>query len=330
MSGARRFAMRLVPPIELTDPAGRLSGTLVRAIVHLLLVATVGFSLVAIFGLAPAPRAYALTLPAGLALLGGLRWMVHKGHARAAAVVLCLGAWLIICSDLPLHGADTVSVGGFILLIVIGGLTLGPAAALAIAAGTVALLASVLLRPQIPGAATMPSNPARWVHYTTQLILTAVVVAWWALRSRRLLRDLRVSEERYARLVEASPDAIASFDPDGTLTFCNSATERLFGYERSLLVGRHWDEAAAVPKADLAALRANFAAAIESGVAPEHEIQLSHRDGHVVPVEVKSVALREDGKVVGLLSMLRDISMRKQAEAERASLERQLVGSQRM
>jgi signal transduction histidine kinase/CheY-like chemotaxis protein len=67
-----------------------------------------------------------------------------------------------------------------------------------------------------------------------------------------------------------------------------------------------------------------------SAPRPFEEIALVHRDGHPLVVEVKGVALRDEGRVVGTMSILRDVSDRKKADAERAALQQRLASAQRL
>jgi diguanylate cyclase (GGDEF)-like protein/PAS domain S-box-containing protein len=49
---------------------------------------------------------------------------------------------------------------------------------------------------------------------------------------------LKLSEERFRRLLENAPDAMVIVDEGGSIVLVNSQTERLFGYERHQLIGR--------------------------------------------------------------------------------------------
>jgi PAS domain S-box-containing protein len=290
------------------------------------------FSAVALVGPVSLPALYRMTLPLGVTLLYALRWLVRRGRVRTTAIVLCAGGWLIVATDLQIHGPHTVAVGGFMLMIVIGGLTLGPVAALSLAGMTVALLAAALLGGD-PGAAFATPNPwTRWLHYSIQLSLGSVLVAWWAQGMHRLVRHLRESEARHAQILEESPDATVSVDQDGVITFWNTAAEEMLGYPRTSFVGKRWDTVPTLPQKveHVDRARANLADAMRGNVAPVHELDLVHRSGRTVTVEVKSVPMRRGTAIVGVISTVRDVSARKQAENERAVLEEQLVSSQRM
>ncbi len=327
----RSWFEALAPPLNPEDPTEHLSARLVSAISDLLLVGTLVFTAIAFVGPTSAPVLYRVTLPAGVVLLYGLRRLVRSGKVRPAATLLCVGGWLICATDLQLHGPQTLAVGAFLLMVLIGGLTLGPVAALSLATASVVALATVMLGGT-SSAFVMPSPGTRLVHYSTQLVLVSVLVAWWAQGMRRLVHQLRESEARHMQLLEDAPDATLSFDRDGVVTFWNTAAEQMFGYPRSTIIGQRFETVPTMPKdpEHVERARASVTRAMGGAEGPPHELDLTHRDGHAVMVEVKTVPLRRDGQVAGVMSTVRDISARKLAEKERAMLEEQLMSAQRM
>ena len=51
-------------------------------------------------------------------------------------------------------------------------------------------------------------------------------------------RALRKSEERFRQVVESAPSAMVMIGPTGQIEMINTQTERLFGYDRSELLGK--------------------------------------------------------------------------------------------
>jgi two-component system cell cycle sensor histidine kinase/response regulator CckA len=330
-AGLRSWRPAPMPATPSGDPADQVSARLVAGIVDLLLVSVALFGAVRLVEPAPTGAATKITLASGLLVLYGLRRLVRSGRVRAAAAALCVFGWVAVATDLPVHGSQTIAAGGFVVLVVIGGLAVGPVAAIALAVATVALLAVVMLGLVPIAPADIPSGGVRLTHYATQLTLAAALVAWWAGHVRALLAQLRASEARQAQLLEGSPDAIVRVDTAGSVTFCNAAVERILGFAPGDLVGRRWDDIPIISPPQLEALRAKFLAAVGGGALPSVEVDLTHRDGHAVTVDAKGYPIQEeDGRVLGVVAILRDVSERKKAERERLLLQEQLVTAQRM
>jgi PAS domain S-box-containing protein len=324
----KSFVARVVAIPAMRDPADAISASLVGRTIDVLLVGVILFWAAA----ALAGRLLDLsvvTLLAGLLMLIVLRWLLGRGHVQSVGYALCSLGWLLVGTDLQLHGPDTIAVGGYVVLIVVGGLTLGLRGAVALTAATVALLAPFLLGA-VRGGFVAPTGRDRFIHYTTQLVLAGTLAGWWASRTRRLMTDLRRSEMRRSLLLEESPDSIVSADATGVMTFQNRATVRMLGYPASEIVGRPWFEVPPLRGVDAGHLASQFSRLVKNGNLPTEELTLLHRDGHPVVVDVKGMPLYEDGKMVGSVAILRDITARKKAEAERASLQRQLASAQRL
>jgi PAS domain S-box-containing protein len=122
-------------------------------------------------------------------------------------------------------------------------------------------------------------------------------------------------------LLDATPDAMVIVDADGIMVHANGEAERMFGYRRGDLIGKSVE--VLVPEA-LRAAHADYRAAYVAGpdlppVKVGRELTARRRDGTILPVEINLKALPLDGGR-HVVAALRDITERKQAEAELRAL----------
>jgi len=146
---------------------------------------------------------------------------------------------------------------------------------------------------------------------------------------KRVEEELRKSEERYRDLFENANDILYTHDLRGNFTSINKAGERLCGYPRDETL--KLNIAQIVAPECLSQVRENLADKLSSGLeATTYELEVICKDGSRLPVEVHTRLIYEAGRPVGVQGIARDISERKQAEAEHHRLEEQLFQAQKM
>lgn len=133
---------------------------------------------------------------------------------------------------------------------------------------------------------------------------------------RALAEDaLSESEERFRTLVETAPDAIFSISVvDGAFTTLSPAFEHLTGWSRAEWLGQSF--AGLVHPDDLPVAFQHFQQLLAGVSPPPFELRVRGRDGQEIIGEFRLTPQVENGRVVELFGVARDVSDRLRAEEE--------------
>ncbi|MEZ4265756.1 MAG: PAS domain S-box protein [Myxococcota bacterium] len=161
--------------------------------------------------------------------------------------------------------------------------------------------------------------------------LEAVAAAMGASRAQwRAEASLRLSERRYADLVRSSQDGIVMLDEKGCIELLNPTVARLAGRATTDLIGTKFWELSVLDEASRAAASAAFERVLGGEASARIELEVRRPDGTSFPVEGNPHRVeRPDGRY-GVQVILRDISARRIAEAEREVLESRLRQAQKL
>lgn len=143
---------------------------------------------------------------------------------------------------------------------------------------------------------------------------------------RRMEAALRDSEQRFAQLAKAAPDAIIMLDDRGVISYWNPAATRIFGYTEEQVLGRDLHQLLAPESLRVQAMQ-SYPAFATSGDGPivatdrPRELQALRRDGKIFPVELSVSSVLLDGRwhAVGVL---RDVTERRRLENDLVERER--------
>jgi len=135
---------------------------------------------------------------------------------------------------------------------------------------------------------------------------------------------LAESEQRYRTLVDNANDIVATMDLEARITSVNPVVERILGYTPEELIGTHLG--AHLPKDEIEKQAAMLRRKLEGEPSTQYETHVLAKDGQRrVTLEVNSKLIFDgDGNAIGIHSIARDISERKEAEARQAVLIREL------
>ena len=122
-----------------------------------------------------------------------------------------------------------------------------------------------------------------------------------------------------AAIVQSSEDAIISETLDGTITSWNPAAERMFGYSEKEALGKPMS---IIGPIDRTGEFKEIIEKIRKGITVErYETQRKRKDGTVVDVAVTVSPVRdEEGRLIGLSAIDRNITLEKQASQYARSL----------
>ncbi len=160
------------------------------------------------------------------------------------------------------------------------------------------VIGTVALSRLQPGRAYTPADLAFVQQFADHAAL--------AVDNARLLRDSQLAERRYRALFESLADAVVVFDDQLRFLDANTSTLTLLGYS--------WDELATIPllaivNMDEAAARAEVDTLKREG-RWHGELEVRHRDGHLIPVEAMATTTDLNG-VTAFLASWRDITERR-------------------
>lgn len=172
-------------------------------------------------------------------------------------------------------------------------------------------------------------NRGLWVWVSTDPILddkanlVGVVHIVRDITQRKQMDEaLKKSEERYRKLIAASPDGIAFVDIAGLITYASPKLAKLFGYQdESEIIGCSPLEWVVPEEREIA--RTNIGNILKEGYLGRNQYRLLKKDRTLFWGEINSSALNDDkGNPIGLIAIIHDITERKQMELQLQSVNR--------
>jgi PAS domain S-box-containing protein len=125
------------------------------------------------------------------------------------------------------------------------------------------------------------------------------------------------NEDKYRTIFENTSDAVLYLNKWGTIIDVNSRIEEVFGYKREEVKGRHFAAfgAKSILLRDLPRIIGLFKDAVRNGnlVYKSLEFEIKHKKGHKIIIEETPRFVMKDGKIDGLVVILRDITERKKS-----------------
>lgn len=129
-------------------------------------------------------------------------------------------------------------------------------------------------------------------------------------------KQLSTSEGIYENLIESSPDAIGIIDNKGIFTHWNAAAEKIYGFSKQEIIGKHFTKAKLIHKKDIPKYIKLFLSISSGKETKPFETEILHKDGRKVLAELHYSLIKIDGKKIGIQAITRDITEKKAIETK--------------
>lgn len=167
-------------------------------------------------------------------------------------------------------------------------------------------------------------STGRWLDRDISLLRIASEIIGGSLARKKAEDSLRDSEELYKSLVEASPDMVTLTDLEANIEFVSGRPVQSFGSpDLPDMIGKNAFDFL-LPDERIK-LQADLRKLLNKGVLTNTEYTIIGENGNSFTAELNAVLVRDtEGNPKSILSITRNITQRKNAEAEREALIRQL------
>lgn len=257
--------------------------------------------------------------------------LIQARHVTAAAWFLIVASWAgNAFAAWTVGGLGAPSIFAQLIIVLAAGLIFGWRSTLAAAAAALAVVVCMAWAgssgalPQ-PALTHNPWSRANVIACYVVLAAVMVAIATWNLRraraatlqevTERVAAEAALAESRavLSAVVEGTTDAIFVKDRDGSYLFVNSAGGETLRMDPEDIVGK--DDFALFPQDRAAALQADDERVMAAGDVITREQYLSHGGSALrCQLVTKGPLKTDDGTIIGVYGMARDISERKHAE----------------
>ena len=146
-----------------------------------------------------------------------------------------------------------------------------------------------------------------------ELMIACCRFASVALERSRQRQLLQQSEQRFRSLFEFNPDPVYIISPEGYFIDMNDAGCQLLQYSWDEVISMHFDRVMLPEHLDRTL---NHFSQVLAGSAQRFEASVISRTGRQIELDISILPNRENGKVIGVIGVAKDISKRRAAERQ--------------
>ncbi|HLC92328.1 MAG TPA: PAS domain S-box protein [archaeon] len=191
---------------------------------------------------------------------------------------------------------------------------------------TIVLFAAIAIALSIATAALLDVAP--WITAKIQSVAVIMLCLAFVLKvtlpeeKKRMEEDAELSflssQSKFQDIVEEAPDPIVTLDNKGFFTYMNKAAEKVSGYSRKELLGKHFADLGIVAQDSMPLAMKEFAKSISGfpAGAPYH-LDLLRKNGSEFTAEVNYQPIVKKGKVEGIELVFRYFGEKRKGKAQK-------------
>jgi len=128
-------------------------------------------------------------------------------------------------------------------------------------------------------------------------------------------KELKVSEDKFKMLFDHAADAVIRLSSKGIVLDANPRTGEMAGKGVENFIGKNFSTFKDIfPLSSIAVMVKNFGLRMLGKEIKPYEVKMRRPDGSLLDVEINAKVIKQEGKVTGEIVVIRDVSVRKQAE----------------
>jgi PAS domain S-box-containing protein len=140
-----------------------------------------------------------------------------------------------------------------------------------------------------------------------------------ALEQAAQFEEIQNAYQHHRALIDASPTAIIDFDLDGRVRSWNGGAAEIFGWTADEVIGR---VSPIVPEQELPGFLETLERIAGGERVRDLDVRRLHRDGSLIDTVISAAPIRQaNGKVVGVIATMIDVTQRKRSERMLAASE---------
>ena len=126
---------------------------------------------------------------------------------------------------------------------------------------------------------------------------------------------IKESEEKLRTILNNTNDMVVYTDKHGKILDINKRVEDVLGYKRDELVGKNFAKLGVIGLKSIPGIMKLFQQTVGTGeIVGLVEFEFKDKNGNEISVEANTEFIKKDGKIEGIVTILRDITDRKRAE----------------